>query len=162
MRLKNLLFWNAAFVALVLDLLTKAWVVQNLELREVRPLLPGIFKLTYIINYGAAWGIMSNNGGWLRWLSLIASLLLVALAFSGSKLNRWEQLGWGCILGGAVGNGIERFSDDGGVTDFIQLAFINFPVFNIADSAITLGVCCLLWTYFRQSGSTQDSPPPDA
>jgi signal peptidase II len=143
MRLKNRLFWLAAFIAFFLDQLTKYWVVQTFSLGQTLPLLPKIFHLTYVTNTGAAFSLLSGKVEWLRWLSLGVSLVLIALALLGPVLNRWDQLGYGLILGGAMGNGIDRFAL-GYVVDFLDFRLINFAVFNVADSFISIGIICLL------------------
>jgi signal peptidase II len=149
MRLKHHFFWVAAVVSVLLDQLTKYWVVQNFELSETRPLWPGVFHFTYVTNTGAAFSLFSEGGGWLRWLSLLVSLGLIALALFGPRLNRFEQFGYGFILGGALGNGIDRFAA-GYVVDFLDFRLIQFPVFNLADVFINVGIICLLVASFRQ------------
>jgi signal peptidase II len=143
MRLKNPFFWIASFIAFFLDQLTKYWVVQTFSLGQTLPLLPGIFHLTYVTNTGAAFSLLSGKVEWLRWLSLGVSLVLIALALFGPVLNLWDQLGYGLILGGAIGNGIDRFVL-GYVVDFLDFRLINFAVFNVADSFISIGIVCLL------------------
>ncbi|MDF5739911.1 MULTISPECIES: signal peptidase II [unclassified Nostoc] len=143
MRLKNRLFWIAAFIAFFLDQITKYWVVQTFSLGQTLPLLSGIFHLTYVTNTGAAFSLLSGKVEWLRWLSLGVSLVLVVLALFGPTLNLWDQLGYGLILGGAMGNGIDRFIL-GYVVDFLDFRLINFAVFNVADSFISIGIVCLL------------------
>ncbi|MEH2254817.1 signal peptidase II [Nostoc sp.] len=143
MRLKNRLFWIAAFIAFFLDQITKYWVVQSFSLGQTLPLLPGIFHFTYVTNTGAAFSLFSGKVEWLRWLSLGVSLVLIALALIGPTLNLWDQLGYGLILGGAMGNGIDRFVL-GYVVDFLDFRLINFAVFNVADSFISIGIVCLL------------------
>ncbi|MBD2252230.1 signal peptidase II [Nostoc parmelioides] len=143
MRFKNRLFWIAAFIAFFVDQLTKYWVVQTFSLGETLPILPGIFHFTYVTNTGAAFSLFSGKVEWLRWLSLGVSLLLIGLALLGPVLDRWDQLGYGLILGGAMGNGIDRFAL-GYVVDFLDFRLINFAVFNMADSFISIGIVCLL------------------
>ncbi len=152
-RLKNTGFWWSALLCLALDRLTKAWVVATYELiipPQTTPIVPGIFHITYVTNSGAAFSLFANGSGWLRWLSLIVSLVLIAWAIWGPRLNRWQQVGYGCLLGGALGNGIDRFLT-GEVVDFLDLRWIQFPVFNVADIAINVGIICLLWSAWRQS-----------
>lgn len=155
---RNPLFWFAAAIGLILDQLTKYWVVQNFELAETLPLWQGVFHFTYVTNTGAAFSLFSEDGSWLRWLSLAVSLGLIALAWFGPKLIRLEQLGYGFILGGALGNGIDRFFNSclvdnqtvtGCVVDFLDFRLINFPVFNVADVCINLGIVCLLIASFK-------------
>jgi len=155
MRLRNPLFWMAAIAGLVLDQLTKLWVVRTFELTvppETIPLWPNVFHFTYVTNTGAAFSLFSNNGEWLRWLSLGVSLALVALGLLVPLLNRWEQVGYGFILSGAFGNGIDRFLN-GEVVDFLDFRLIRFPIFNIADVCINIGIVCLIIAAFRASDS---------
>ena len=150
MRLKNRLFWIAAFIAFFLDQITKYWVVQTFSLGQTLPLLTGIFHFTYVTNTGAAFSLLSGKVEWLRWLSLGVSLVLIALALFGPTLNLWDQFGYGLILGGAMGNGIDRFVL-GHVVDFLDFRLISFPVFNVADSFISIGIVFLLIASFQKT-----------
>jgi signal peptidase II len=153
MRLKNRYFWIAAILAFLLDQLTKYWIVKNFTLGQTLPILPGILHFTYVTNTGAAFSLLSGKVEWLRWLSLGVSLLLIALASFGQLLNFWDQIGYGLILGGAVGNGIDRFTL-GYVVDFVDFRLINFAVFNVADSFISVGIACLLISSLGGVGSS--------
>ena len=146
---KNRLFWIAAIIGVTLDQLTKYWVVQNFNITETRPLLTGVFHLTYVTNTGAAFSLLAGKVDWLRWLSLSVSLGLMALAWFGPVLNTFEQMGYGFILGGALGNGIDRFVA-GSVVDFLDFRLIQFPVFNLADVFINIGIICLLIASFSK------------
>ena len=157
MRLKNRLFWIAAFIAFFLDQLTKYWVVQTFTKGQTLPLLPEIFHITYVTNTGAAFSLFSGKVEWLRWLSLAVSLGLVALAVWGPRLSRWEQVGYGCILAGALGNGIDRFLF-GEVVDFLDFRLIRFPVFNLADVAINIGIVCLLIAALIHPAASNGTP----
>ena len=157
MRLKNRLFWIAAFIAFFLDQITKYWIVQTFSLGQTLPLLPGIFHFTYVTNTGAAFSLLSGKVEWLRWLSLGVSLVLIALALFGPTLNLWDQLGYGLILGGAMGNGIDRFVL-GYVVDFLDFRLINFAVFNVADSFISIGIVCLLIASLQKTPTSTDRP----
>lgn len=148
MRWKNPLFWVAALIGLLADQFTKWLVVRNFELQESRPLWEGVFHFTYVTNRGAAFSLFSENGEWLRWLSLLVSLGLMAIALFGPRLRPWEQAGYGCILAGALGNGIDRFLA-GEVVDFFDFRLINFPIFNVADVFINIGIICLIIAIFR-------------
>ncbi|NER83659.1 MAG: lipoprotein signal peptidase [Leptolyngbya sp. SIO1D8] len=150
MRLRNQLFWVAAIAGLVFDQLTKFWVVQTFELTvppETIALWPGVFHFTYVTNTGAAFSLFSNNGEWLRWLSLAVSLALIILGLAVPLANRWEQVGYGLILSGALGNGIDRFLN-GEVVDFLDFRLIRFPIFNLADVCINIGIVCLIIAAF--------------
>ncbi|MGG6293534.1 signal peptidase II [Leptolyngbya sp. AN02str] len=153
MNLRNRLLWVTAIAGLAVDQLTKFIVVQNFELMDSLPLLPGVFHLTFVTNKGAAFSLFSESGEWLRWLSLAVSAGLVALAVFVNGLNRWEQYGYGFILAGALGNGIDRFMA-GEVVDFLDFRLINFPIFNFADVFINVGIVCLLIATFRRPAPT--------
>ena len=126
-----------------LDQITKYLVVQNIPLYTDIPAIPGLFRLTYVQNTGAAFSMLQN----MQWLFLIIFLVLTAAviydfwkkAMPFSKLERWLIV---CIYAGGLGNMIDRFRF-GYVVDMIELEFMNFPVFNVADCFITCG-CILL------------------
>lgn len=155
MRLKNRLFWIVAFIAFFLDQVTKYWVAQTFSLGETLPILQDVFHFTYVTNTGAAFSLFSGKVEWLRWLSLGVSLVLIALAWFGQELNRWDQWGYGLILGGAMGNGIDRFIL-GYVVDFLDFRLINFAVFNLADSFISIGIVCLLIASLQKTPTSND------
>lgn len=150
MRLKNRFFWIAAIAGILLDQSTKIWVVQTFSLGETQPLIKGIFHFTYVQNTGAAFSLFSGKVEWLRWLSLVVSVALIALALFSPVLPRWEQWGYGLILGGAIGNGIDRFVHSY-VIDFLDFQLINFPVFNLADVFINIGIACLIIASFQKT-----------
>ena len=145
---KNRLFWIIAIAGLILDQVTKYLVAQNFTvIGETVPLWQDVFHFTYVENTGAAFSFFRGGVGWLRWLSLFVSLGLMAMAWLGSRLPTNEQLGYGFILAGALGNGIDRFLF-GYVVDFLDFRLINFPVFNLADVSINVGIFFLLLTIF--------------
>ncbi len=156
--MKNRIFWLIAIAALVLDQWTKYYWAANVLGTAVSfanpnpsiPIWPGVFHLTYAINDGAAFSWL-RGAPWLRWLSLLVSLGLMALAWFGPPLSRWEQAGYGFILSGALGNGVDRFLL-GFVIDFLDFRLIRFPIFNLADMFINVGIVCLLIASFRPEG----------
>ncbi|MDB9460745.1 signal peptidase II [Dolichospermum circinale CS-1225] len=152
MGIKNRYFWIAASMAFLLDQLTKYWVVQTFKLGQTLPLLRNIFHFTYVTNTGAAFSLLSGKVEWLRWLSLAVSLILITIALFGPLLSLWDQLGYGLILGGAIGNGIDRFRL-GYVVDFLDFRLIDFAVFNMADSFISAGIVCLLIASWQKTPS---------
>jgi signal peptidase II len=159
MSIKNQLFWVAAVIGLILDQVTKYWVARSFELNETLPLWEGVFHLTYVTNPGAAFSLFSERGEWLRWLSLLVSVGLVILAWFGPQMSRWEQVGYGCVFAGALGNGIDRFLM-GEVIDFLDFRLINFPVFNLADVFINIGIICLLIAAFVPTSNGNSKRPP--
>lgn len=160
MRFNNRLFWIAALVSLICDRLSKVWILNNFELGETQPLWSGVFHFTFVTNKGAAFSLFAEQGEWLRWLSLGVSLGLIALGTWAARLPRSEQLGYGFILGGALGNGIDRFFR-GEVVDFLDFRLIEFPIFNLADVFINLGIIFLLLTFFVPTSRTKKKDKQD-
>lgn len=139
--------YGFALVVIVLDQLTKYWMLLGLELREVGRVhvLPPILNFSYVENTGVSFGLF--GGGEARWVLSIFSLIVAAgLAWWAVKAERRTLISAiGLVIGGAVGNAIDRIQY-GYVVDFIDFSGTGvFPwVFNVADSAITVGVLLLI------------------
>jgi signal peptidase II len=148
-----------SLVVLVLDQLSKWWVLAALEPFQVVELVPNL-NLTLLFNTGAAFSILADAGGWQRWLfagfAVAVTLVLLIWLLRLRPDERWLAAGLALIIGGAVGNLIDRMLY-GHVVDFVQvyLPFLPFaifnpwPAFNVADSAISVGVVLLLIESFR-------------
>ncbi len=146
--LKNEFFWLVALIGVSIDQISKLLTVRYFH-QGTFLLLPGIFHITYTINTGAAWSVFQGGVNWLKWLSLLVSLALMGFAYFGAHLKKIEQIGYGLILSGALGNGIDRFIQ-GHVVDFLDFRLIHFPIFNVADVCINLGIACLLFAGFTE------------
>jgi len=139
--------WLSA-VVILLDQLSKYWIVKTFQLYEQLPVLPS-FNLTLTYNKGAAFSFLANAGGWQQgffiMVALVVTLVLLVWLWRLSDQQRWEAIAISLLIGGAIGNLIDRIIS-GQVTDFILLYYgdWSWPAFNIADSAITLGVAILL------------------
>ena len=107
-----------------------------------------LFRLEFVKNYGAAFNLFSGNRIFLSLISIIFSILLIYLILRNNNLNQFDLFAYSFILGGTIGNGIDRLSK-GFVIDFINLNIINFPVFNIADISINVGFIFLLYRIFK-------------
>ena len=142
-----------AVVVLVLigcDQLLKAWTVSNLALGESAAFLPGLLQLTRVHNYGAAW---SSFSGKTVMLIAVTAVLLVAVAYLLIRRIVRHPLGIAAallILGGGVGNIIDRIAH-GYVVDMFDLQFMDYPIFNLADifvvAGVILGAVYYLWFY---------------
>ena len=125
-------------IILLCDILTKKWAAFYLKSVNDIPVIPNILHLTYVENTGAAWGMMKN----MRWtfvgITVIVVLLIIVFLYKTRPQNLWLKIGATFVLGGALGNLIDR-AFLGYVVDFINVAAINFPVFNIADVFVCLG-----------------------
>jgi signal peptidase II len=156
-KVKNLWFWVAAVTVVTVDAVTKQWTVHSLAVGETIPLWQGVFHFTHVRNTGAAFSLFVGGSDWLKWISLMVSLGLVIYGLVSPQIPALEQWGYGFILGGAIGNGLDRFLT-GQVVDFIDLRIINFAVFNLADVSINLGIACLLLsTLFGKTDSNKRS-----
>ena len=145
---KNIWFWLIGFSNLLLDQISKYWVMKSfIEIGDTIPFLPRIFHFTYVINTGTAFSFFEGGVIWLRWISLGISMGLMVLSLFGEKMKVLEQLGYGFILAGALGNGVDRFFF-GYVVDFLDFRLINFPIFNLADISINFGIILLFIVNF--------------
>jgi len=139
---------------LILDQLSKWWVLSSYQPYEVQPLLP-VFNMTLVFNKGAAFSFLSNAGGWQRWfftgLSSLVSIVLLVWLLRLKSDERITGLSLALILGGALGNLLDRVRL-GQVVDFLDFYWHqwHWPAFNIADSAITIGVVLMLLSGLRQ------------
>ncbi|MEW9899181.1 signal peptidase II [Chitinivorax sp. PXF-14] len=138
---------SLALVVIVLDQLTKLWVDSALHYGQVIPVLPS-FNLVLAYNKGAAFSFLAQESGWQRHLfSLIAVVASGAIVWVLRRHheNRLLSLALSLILGGALGNLIDRVAY-GHVVDFIQVYYSSYfwPAFNVADSAITVGAVLLV------------------
>ena len=107
-----------------------------------------LFRLDYVRNYGAAFNIFSGNRLFLSIISIIFSLIIIYLIIRKKSSNIIEYISYSFILGGTIGNGIDRIIN-GYVIDFINLNIINFPVFNIADISINIGFIFLFYSILK-------------
>ena len=107
-----------------------------------------LFRLDFIKNYGAAFNLFSGSRIFLSLISILFSILLIYLILRKNTLNQFDLFAYSFILGGTIGNGIDRILK-GFVIDFIKLNIINFPVFNIADISINVGFIFLLYRIFK-------------
>jgi len=138
-----LLYYLIAAVIIALDQWTKHLVLNYMERGESIPLIADVFHLTSHRNMGAAFGILQNQ----RWLFIIITIaVVVGIVFSLIRIGKKQprtSLALSLVLGGAIGNFIDR-ATTGQVVDFLDFTLINFPIFNVADMAITIGVGLLL------------------
>ena len=161
-----------AVIVFALDRASKAWIEANVQFWETHTIIPGFFQIVHTRNKGIAFGIFndsgSNLGSWLLVAFSVGVLIFVfRLLWRQSEALRNEHwsmtLALALVLGGALGNVYDRLRF-GSVTDFLDFFWgsAHFPVFNVADSAITVGACLLLlnlwWT--RNTGDQKAPPVP--
>jgi signal peptidase II len=158
---KYVLFALIAGVVLILDQLTKALVLEHLPLGAGISLIPGFFDLTHVQNPGGAFGFLAGLSPGLRGLlftavAAVAAGLIVAVYHQTPAGQMLMRVGLALVFGGAVGNLIDRLRFSA-VVDFLDVYVgeLHWPAFNVADSAITVGVClfALQMLFKRSAGS---------
>ena len=138
---RALFFLSTAAIIIILDQILKLILSRTLELGQSIPLIKNLFHLTLIHNTGAGFGILKDHGSLLIWISIIAMGIITYYYDQIPKKDRLPQIAAGLLMGGIIGNLIDRLAH-GFVIDFFDL--MVWPAFNIADSAITIGVILLI------------------
>ncbi|MEB3172016.1 MAG: signal peptidase II [Synechococcaceae cyanobacterium] len=136
-----LLSWLLALLVVALDQGSKLLAVSRLPAGEVQGFLPGLLQLRRVSNSGAAFSLFTGSTAALGLVSLAVSLGVALLLLRRPPTLLLPALALGFLLGGALGNGIDRWRL-GAVIDFLEFVPVSFPVFNIADVAINLAVLC--------------------
>ena len=144
----KLYFVSFSIFIVLIDQFTKYLIFYNKKLFINKDFL--LFKLDFVKNYGAAFNIFSGSRIFLSLISILFSTLLIYLIFRKNTINIFDLYSYSFILGGTIGNGIDRIYK-GFVIDFINLNIINFPVFNIADISINIGFIFLLYNIFKNN-----------
>ena len=141
----KLYFFSLSIFVILIDQLTKYIILNNYKIFINKNFI--FFRLDFVKNYGAAFNIFSGSRIFLSFISIVFSILLIYLMFRNNNLKSIDLYSYSFILGGTIGNGIDRIFK-GFVIDFINLNIINFPVFNFADISINIGFIFLLYSIF--------------
>jgi signal peptidase II len=136
---------------IVADFLTKAWVLAAFQPHESVTVLP-FFNLVLVFNAGAAFSFLAQAGGWQKWFFVVLALAIsawIVVMLRRHADDRLQSFALALVLGGALGNVVDRLRF-GAVVDFLDfhVAGWHWPAFNVADSAITVGVALLVWHSF--------------
>ena len=136
---KQALYLLLSLIVVGIDQLIKLNVVQHLRVGESKTIIPNILSFYYLRNNGAAWNIFSGQMYFFYLISVIAIIAVLYFLFNPKYKSKTFDIGLALILGGIIGNFIDRVRLHY-VVDMMQLDFINFNIFNFADSCITVGV----------------------
>lgn len=151
-----------ALLVILLDQATKEWVRAVFSLHEKVPVIPGFFDLTYIRNTGAAWGMFSGQTWALSLLAIVMLVLLVVFRHRLMPPGLLNRVALGLLCGGIVGNLLDRLRLDY-VTDFLDfyVGDWHWPAFNVADSAICIGVgLYVLGSFLARTPTPKPELPP--
>ena len=143
--------WLMALLVVVVDQLSKRWALSTLAGEGSVPFVPGLLQLQLVFNSGAAFSLLTSSTWLLALVSLLVALALLVWIQISAPVRPWQWLGAGLLLGGAIGNGLDRWRL-GTVVDFLAFVPVRFPIFNGADVAINLAVICFAFDLLQRHG----------
>ncbi|WP_324254761.1 MULTISPECIES: signal peptidase II [unclassified Enterococcus] len=129
-------------VIIGLDQWTKYLTVKNIQLGETKDFISGFISFTYVRNTGGAWSILAGKMTFFYIITVIVAGVILYLLFKNINGSKWFTFGLSLVLAGALGNFIDRLRL-GYVVDMIQTDFMKFPIFNVADMSLVIGVGCI-------------------
>lgn len=154
MSIKHKKYFLLALVLIVADQLSKLWAAETLGIASKE--ITDFLSFTFAKNYGAAFSFLSDQGGWQRYfltgVSATASVAIIIWMFKTAVFRQVTLIALAFVLSGAIGNMIDRIYQ-GFVIDFIDFHYVgwHFPIFNVADICINIGVLLLILTEFKKS-----------
>jgi len=148
-------------IVLMLDQVIKLLIRSKLELYQTITIIPKFFSITYVENTGAAFSILKDSTTLLTIFSAVILAFLSEYIKKEKNFSKLSILSYGLLTGGIVGNMIDRVLHHA-VTDYLSFTFFSysFPIFNLADIAITVGVFLLMIDMFKEKGSKKNEEPP--
>ena len=151
--LKHMPYVLLSALIVVLDQWFKGYILRLMTLRGPTSVLPGVLRLSLVYNYGASWGILSGKTALLLVVTVLVCLAILCAILLDKPAAVLGRLSLAFILGGAVGNALDRYLL-GYVIDMFETEFISFPVFNVADCFITVGAALLcVWVLLDEKKS---------
>ena len=130
-----------SFFIILLDQISKLSVLLSLGFDRSKNIIPNLLSFTLVKNKGAAFSLFSDSTTLLTIASVVATLILITLILKYPPRSYWNSIGIAYLLGGTVGNGIDRLFK-GYVLDFLEIVPVDFPIFNIADISINIAILC--------------------
>lgn len=150
LKKQSLLPWSLILIVglIIVDQIVKHWVTSNIPLNGSRTFIPGLLDLDNLHNTGAAWSMLEGRQWFFAVITVIA-IIVVAYLMWKNRRSAWMMTGLSLIMAGAVGNFIDRLSQRY-VVDMFALRNVNFPVFNVADACLTVGVFIMLIVVLKE------------
>ena len=143
---KRFYFFLLSILIIIIDQISKHLITVNNKSFINKDLI--LFSFDYVKNYGAAFNLFNGSRIFLSLLSIIVTIFIIYYLLNNHNPTKINLLGYSFILGGTIGNGFDRITK-GYVVDFINLNFINFPVFNVADISINIGVVFIVYGFIK-------------
>jgi len=150
---RNVKILTYSLFIILLDQFSKFLVLSTLGFERSKNIIPNLLDFTLVKNKGAAFSLFTNSTNSLTFISIIASLLLITIILKSPPKSYWNCIGLAYLLGGTVGNGIDRLLK-GYVLDFLELVPINFPIFNVADISINIAIICFIIDMIKNKSKT--------
>lgn len=150
LKKQSLLPWSLILIVglIIVDQIVKHWVTSNIPLNGSRTFIPGLLDLDNLHNTGAAWSMLEGRQWFFAVITVIAIIVVAYLMWKNHR-SAWMMTGLSLIMAGAVGNFIDRLSQRY-VVDMFALKNVNFPVFNVADACLTVGVFIMLIVVLKE------------
>ena len=142
-------------ILLIIDQITKLLINTKMILNKEIVLIPKLLSLYYVKNTGAAFSILKDNTIFLTIINALFIIVLHLFIKKEKSLTRFNCISLGLIMGGMFGNLLDRIIHHG-VIDFIYISLIDFPVFNIADMGITIGVLLLMISFIIEKRNNNE------
>lgn len=139
-----------SLIGVIIDQIVKIVISSQIALNTSINIIPNFFNLTYVNNYGAAWSILTGKRLFLVLIAVITLVLLYLFFLKDKYINKYEQISYGLIIGGILGNLLDRIIY-GYVIDYLDFNIFgyDFPIFNIADILITVGAFLMIIEIIR-------------
>ncbi len=141
--------YSIAAISIMIDQIVKIIIRTKMKLNTSIPLIPNIFNLTYVENKGAAFSILQNTQIFLIIIGLVFLYVIDYYIKKEKKFDKLNIIALGLIIGGIIGNLVDRILLHA-VVDYLDFTLINFPIFNIADSCITIGVILFIISIIKE------------
>ena len=132
-----------SFFVILIDQISKFLVLNTIGFEKSKNIIPNLINFNLVKNKGAAFSLFSNSTTLLTLTSIFASITLIIIILNYTPNSYWNLIGLSYLLGGTVGNGIDRLFK-GYVLDFLELVPVDFPIFNIADISINIAIICFI------------------
>ena len=150
------LYFILTSILVIIDQITKYLTIQNIGLHEVIEIIPNVLSFTYIQNTGAAWSILEGQMWFFYIITAFVIAFLLYYLYTEGRGDKILGIILSVILAGTIGNFIDRIIFQY-VVDMIKIEFINFPIFNVADMLLTVGVAALMiYTIYEEKSTTNN------